>query len=392
MANGMKRRRRGSSLIMAMSVMMLLSILGIGVLTMSLSAMRSASHRQSSRNAFDLAEAGVVVARQQLAEDAGYAGIGSTLFGEGEFSVTVTQPPGNFSRRVITSTGSMPSLDGSTVQRQVTEVLSVGSIHELFQYAAVSNEDLKLHREFRITSAPAAGQVRIHANDDIKAKDTIFVDGVGFAVDEIDLEDSPSFTGGTQTGVAPLAFPIVDPGLVDTLASSISVQSGDMLVNSGETVVLMGKYDGKVEVMDGGHVIVDGLVFITGEFKMNSGARISGAGTIVGLKKIKLYGDSSNTLGDSNRLAFVSMESNSHAIELNGPDPIKGLLYAPNTHHLHFKDTPLIGAVAAKSIYLHGSGEIIHDQLILLNPPPELDLIMPSDGASDIKRLYWRHD
>ena len=140
-----RTRDRGSALVMAAIVSVIVFALGAGMVALAAHQSNASNNDRRRQQAVDAALSGLVVADSALSRNAAYAGSGLQPFsgGAAEFEVTVVTDTttGAAFRRIITATAYAPSKAASSkavrTMQQVVELDAVG-----FTYGMFSETDL----------------------------------------------------------------------------------------------------------------------------------------------------------------------------------------------------------------------------------------------------------
>src|SRR5439155_14160615 len=105
------RGENGSSLVMAVAVMLIVFTLGAVWLALADHQSGASVHDRDRQRAIDAANAGLVVAASALATNPSYTGTAVTAFpgGAAEYQVNVSVDASDSTRRVVTSTGYAPN-------------------------------------------------------------------------------------------------------------------------------------------------------------------------------------------------------------------------------------------------------------------------------------------
>lgn len=128
----MKRPDRGYALLSVIAVVAVLLTASVATITLVRTQLRYSADQIVTQSAYYIAEAGVERAVAQLDNDAATAGtagyvyptIPTTTFGGGSYSVTIAQDslfPGNFSRKRITSTGTLNGKQATIVAHALVQ-------------------------------------------------------------------------------------------------------------------------------------------------------------------------------------------------------------------------------------------------------------------------------
>lgn len=374
----MTKTRRGMSLITAMAVMMIISILGMGIITLALSSVRTAHHRRNSQGAFNLAEAGVTRAKRRLAGDPAHPGSSGVVLGDGTFSVSISTPAGEPDRRLLLATGRMQNLDGQYVERSVTELVRVGSNAPMWDHAVFAQKDLEIRGNPSFGSTPMPNEGHIHANRDIQIKGTPTINGETTASDDVDISGQPKFSSPPQENQPEVAFKLFDEIGTEAAAAANGTTSGDTLLETPGPHTLRGRYTGKLEIKHSVTVILDGPVWFQDEIVIN-GSVTMGDGLLVTEKKLTITG-SGITGSDALTLVSTYGSSGTVAVEISGAPTIRAGIYAYPGKIKIVGASYIIGTLAARDVCVLGNVTVQRN----------LEFSPAFGVGSGVTSLYWR--
>lgn len=206
------RTRRGSVALAALTALVIVLIIGLGLLTLGGNARLGGRHAMHLSGAQALAAAGVEYGCWQIlynGQTLPYSG--SRTLGAGRFSVTVTDNNANVAGTVqVVSTGTQ---SGDSVK--VTRVLPNGKT--VFDFALYSGKDLNMPQTVTTGSGGANGNVGANGNISMNKNGTV-VNGNATATGNINIKS----VTGTKTPNGPaVTFPAID----FTHYQSIAVQT-----------------------------------------------------------------------------------------------------------------------------------------------------------------------
>lgn len=349
------RHRRGMALIIALGVMLMVSLIGLTVISVSLSSRRMAARRQASESAFQIAEAGLSQAIDRIRENGGstYSGEGPTAFGDGEFRVTATAPSGFPSRRQLIAYGQVSSVGGSMVTRRVGALVDLQS--PIWNYGVITEKTLSLSGNLVIDSAPITGRGQTHSNQDAALSNGVLVDGDLSAAGTTSVSGA-TVTGKVQSRAARVPFPRVDEVWLRSQATTLGTTVGNVSYSSG-TCVLGGVLVGDLKLSSSARLVIDRILWVTGSVDL-SGWSYAGDGVLIAEGPIHLSGGDGFTGSESSNLAIIGLQtegSKSAAITIDGQAKVRGGLFAPKGTVSLSGQTTIFGSLAARQ--LSGTGQ-----------------------------------
>lgn len=367
---------RGSALVVAMSMMLMLSMLGVSVLNTTLSSNRMAVHRRDREAAFEIAEAGLAHAIRQLQKKDGrtYAGEGPVQFGAGTFRIEVTTPPDMLSRRRVISYGQVTSLGDAPLEQRVGAMVDLQS--PVWTYSILTEKDMSLEGELRTDSTPITARGDVHSNQDLTITNGVTVDGRASAVGTTTVS-SATVTGGTRSGSDKVPLPKFNKSAVRAEAEAQGVTYGDMAFSSG-TRVLGGVIVGNLTVESTARLVVDRVLWVTGTLRL-AGQSYGGDGLLVAEGAVYLAGGTGFTGSETNHLAIVGLANDSTkpdktkvpALTIEGKAQVRGGILAPNGTVAFSGEGRVWGSIASRELAAAGKAHVTC--INNFEAPPQLD-------------------
>jgi hypothetical protein len=334
------------------------TVLGLSVLTTSMSSNRLAAIRRDRAIAFDLAEAGLSHAVATLRTTPTYTGQANTSFGSGFFRVAVTTPAANSNLRNVVATGRVVSVNGAFIEQSVTGNVSVFAPHPVWKYAIITEQPLTFVDRVKINSTPITNQGHVHSNTSLSLG-SIQLNGRASSAGPINTGTTTPTLGSIAHGPR-VELPTIDKDALLAAATAKGVTTGNVAASSG-TVTLRGKIVGNVNITGNQtNVIIDGPVWVTGTIAL-SGRSWTGNGAMVAEGTITISTATSSIAPSIIDLAMCSFSTSSSAIFINitnnsGGVNVRGAMFAPNGGVRVLGMTSILGSIVAKSAALDGQG------------------------------------
>jgi hypothetical protein len=369
--------RRGSALAMVLPMTLVLSMLGLTMISSSLSSTRLSRHRHNSAAAFELAEAGFNHSVRTMRSNKNYSGQENTSLGSGTFRVTVSTPTADWNKKWVVATGRVKSLGESYVEKSVRGLADFQS--PVWDYAIVTKQALNLAGNVTINSSPNLGVGNIHSNTSVTVGSNPIVNGRATSAGA--LSATGLVTGGTQSNAPAVPFPTVDTAGLLAEAEARGTMVGDRSYSSG-TTILSGKLVGNLATSSTARPQIDGILWVTGNVDLAGQAWV-GDGTLICEGRMTISGGSGFTGAETNSLALVclssSLSTSSPAVSISGNSVIRGPIYAPNGMTTISGGPTIFGTLATNAVSLSGNPTFTRNT----------DLISPWSLASGPRVRWW---
>jgi len=277
----------------------------------------------------------------------------------------------------------------------------------MWGFAVFSDKKLDLKGGL-IDSGPRLAEGHVHTNGDIKLHKGVYIDGYLSAVGppkhkhkhKSDNGATPPppppnttpkppkkpkkpkdplhgaiVTGGYNLSADPIPFPQISRSELAALALENGEYWGDIKHEKhgdqspflppadkdekghpdkdDDVITLRGYIHGSVRIEKDAHVIIDGVVFITGKVELR-GKSYSGAGAIISDREIKIAKHENLMDMDTSKVAFVSLSKK--GIKIENDAKVGGGIYAPKGKIKVGKNAYIFGSLAGQSLDLKKSG------------------------------------
>src|SRR5579862_4433635 len=254
--------RRGYALLATMILLMVLTLMGSALITLSMNSGRLSMIRRDSEAAFNLAEAGLNHAYSMLKANSNYTGAAGTPLGAGTFDISVAPVLGQPTKRQVTSTGRVLSYGGTYVLQTVTGVIDSGSPPVMGAYAILAKGVISTSGSVTTNSSPNPGAGDIFSNTSISMTGGSTINGSAGAVGSI---TGGVVTGTTNTGAAPVTFPTLDTAALLAQAQALGTTNGDITVSGSGSQTVSGYVTGKLTSSGSSSITVNGIVYVHGD-------------------------------------------------------------------------------------------------------------------------------
>jgi len=257
-------KTKGQILVIALVVTAVLLILAVGLISITSMEYLYSNAAYKKTQAISLAEAGVEKAISELNLNTNYTGTGGTpvALGSGEFEVSVS---GTGELRTIEGTGYIPN-KASYKQKKIVKVnLMVSSELLSFRYAVqvgIGGADL---------AANSTINGNVYCNAGITGASKSQITGDAYAVTTI--SDPPAVGGSRHPGSPALAMPDLNYTFWKDEAAKGDTHEGDYTINSNTDLGPL-KINGKLIINTGATVTMQGPIYATGGFEMNSNSNL----------------------------------------------------------------------------------------------------------------------
>ena len=393
----LRRRRNGSTLIVAISTLFVTAMLCVAMVAASMSSTRLSGHRRGMTQAFDLAEAGLAHAKQCLNENSSYTGGATTSFGAGTFTVSVSTPAAYPTRRQAHSIGKVVDVSGAVCQRPLTAMFDTVSNPPIFGFSVIT-KDVMTFSGGAITGSSDTpswigvgtqthkGDIQSNSSSStaVTLSGTANLDGQVDAVGGIKNSSTGTPVANFHTGVAAVPFPTVDMAAVKASIQSQYGTYGPRTVSGGGTMHVQGLIVGDLTSSGSSTVYFDGPVYVTGKIDLSGSG-----GFVYNTQNVQIIADGTvNISGSSivnvtppwNNALIASNSNNNNALVMSGSVHVVGALYAPNGGVTLSGGAALFGTVAANTFTESSSGTVIRNTTF--QAPPFM-----SNGVS---LLFWQ--
>ncbi len=362
MGNPIKKYEEGSVVVISLAVSTAILIL-LGVFMGSIVAERRRQERSyHSLQALNLAEAGVEKAIWELNNDSTPPTSGQISIagvGEGEYIITSSGDSA-----VVQATGYVPEIN-IAVERRVEESVEIQLTYYKgsFEYAIVGQGELILEDDVSFVIGD------LYCMGDIVNEDGVPVTGKGYATGTI-TGDTTAFTDGTEEGVEPISFPVVDFADYESQAT------------------VSGNVFDELTVTDDSNFEVPEVLYVKGDFTAQ-GSTLVGPGIIVAEGTIKLANSTCGASGVPVGLISASSDP-TEAIKVETNSDVYGVLYAPFGGIKVESGSTVYGCIiGGEGIGVEvkietGGGVVYQNYYDLLNLPP-----VPGSELYTFKR--WRY-
>lgn len=216
--------------------------------------------------AIQLAEAGIDYAVWYLNESAGTnpdpnptapIAVGTT----GEFIIQITDK--SPSLKTITSTGYIPNSTNPRVKKTIKIDVLIDSQQHAFHYAVQLGEGGIDMENFSIIHGTA------YSNSYINGSGNSLIDGDAYAVTTISSPD-PEITGEPYPGAEEVDLPTVNYDYWRTEAEAGGTETCPCEIDTSGDIGPK-KYDGDLSITGNAYVVMNGPVYVTGNFSMSLG-------------------------------------------------------------------------------------------------------------------------
>lgn len=357
-------RRRGYALLSTLIMVSFLVMLGGAVIAMATTSARVTNQRVYGKAALALAQGVLDQAVAELTNDDAYTGFNGLTFAGGTVSATITDEGSG--QKSVTATASVATRTGS-ITRRVKAYLNTGPVAPIFYRAIAAKTSFTVGGAIDIDSYPTPHVGDVHCNADVthNGGGSGAIDGKSTASGTVTLHGSPSITGGTTSGVAPITFPEISMDLKD-MALANGITTGNVTKSDGST--LQGKINGNLTISGTSGATVNGVVWVTGTVTISG--PVSGIGTILSDSTIELNSRTYDERTDPSAVAYLTTSTSSSAITLKGNRNFKGILYAPNGRINFQGNTEFYGLAMANEVAFGGNPSITRWTDFDSNPPP----------------------
>lgn len=353
------KEESGTALIVSLMALLILSVIGVSVLSLNLGQLTVTAHDKQSLVAFNAADAGVVRAIWRLNQNEYYLGE-SAAVGEGEYDVTLETPVGYPSSRIITSTGFYPNMTNPILKRKIVANAELRPSHA-FDFAILANSGITLEDNVRIDSTPLSGQGNIHSNSNIIAEDNVYVDGMATAVGTVQSSGGSTFTQGTQNGTETVVFPTVDSATLKAQAQANGEIWGNVVVQGTTVTTLTGLIHGNLHIEDHAQVTFSGVVYVEGSITMGDRSTVTGNDVIVAEGSIKIE-DHVALSSSGVKLTLISLKTGEEAIEIeDNTNTMDATLWAPYGEIVLEDHVQILGSVIGTTVDAEDGVRVIFD-------------------------------
>jgi type II secretory pathway pseudopilin PulG len=366
---GGKKNERGFILLTTYLLVSVFSILSLALFSRGATFLQAAERSQNRIVAFNMAEAGIDQAINQLAQSFSYTGTNGYVdfgsnFVEGGYQVVITSPDpaGNPNVRLIQATGFAPSNNASSRAyevRAVTSYMQLGGPDNLFEYAVFASTQIDMGGSAVVDSYDS--NLGPYGPANMKMSGDIGTDSVQDGA--IKLNGSFWLRGDLIVG------PNGDPDLV------INKVGGTSLIVDGETYASENKQNFQPQTTNAQS---SGALKITGQdiHELEAGTyhfdslNITGGGQLSLKGPTVIYVDGNVDLGgrgvmtQGNLPPNFILYANGNEVKLSGGSHLYGGIYAPNASVTTVGSAALFGALVAKDYKLNGSAVIHFDEAL----------------------------
>jgi hypothetical protein len=372
------KEESGTALIVSLMALLILSIIGVSVLSLNLGQLTVTAHDRQSLIAFNAADAGVVRAIWRLNQNAYYLGE-SAAVGGGEYNVAVETPLGYPGSRIITSTGFYPNMANPTLRRKIVANAELRPSHA-FDFAILANSGITLEDNVRIDSTPLSGQGNIHSNSNIMAEDDVYVDGMATAVGSVQSSGGSTFTQGAQDGAETVVFPAVDSAVLKAQAQANGETWGNVVVQGTTVTTLTGLIHGNLRIEDHAQVTFSGVVYVEGNIDIGDRSTITGNDAVVAEGSIKIE-DHVALSSSGVKLTLISLKTGEEAIVIeDNSNTMDATLWAPYGEVVLEDDVKILGSVIGTTV------SVEDDVMVTFDTDQRLPSAIPSSWVV----VSWR--
>ena len=349
-------RQRGYALISAMVLLLMMTLLGSALVTLSVTSDRMSIMRRDSEAAFNLAEAGFNHAYSMLQANSNYTGALGTPLGTGSFDLSVVPVFGQPTKRRVTATGTVKSFGGYNVVQSVSGVIDTAAPPIMGSYAILAKGTISSGSTITTNSAPTGAAGNIFSNTSISLTGGSTINGSAGAAGAI---TGGTVTGGNTSGASPVTFPSLDVSGLLAQAQALGTTNGNITVGAG-SVTVTGYVSGNLNTSGAGSILISGIVYVHGNVVL-SGSSYGGNGILVSDGKITLSEGDGFTGAETNSLAIVGLSAASDAMKLMGGPTVRGALYVPNGTTVVSGGSKIYGSVASNAVTMTGPSTITRD-------------------------------
>lgn len=284
--------------------------------------------------ALSLAEAGVSYGLDQLRQNSGYTGTATPIaLGDGVFTVSVSVPGGDQSRRIIDASGTV-----NGVTRQVRAFLTSG----FFRFpngAIVSNGNVRIvGSASTLTDPPTEHLANVHANRDVRITGSADIDGYVTASGTVTITGSVRCLG-QQNGAPQVQFPNEEQvSAWESEWRSIAMSGThycNITLTGSQTMTLTAPcyISGRLKAAGSAtfNISGSGVVFVEGDIQLTGSSKIRNSAILVAKGTIDITGSHGYVAtGSPNTVALVSLSTASSAIRITGSGTadVQGFIYA----------------------------------------------------------------
>lgn len=392
---------RGAALVIALTIVVVLSVLGTGFVVRTITENRVAQKHASSTQAFWLADAGVQMATWQMTSNscAGFVQCGTanvctsctscgagdkcltgTLGSNGDYDVTL-----NNTNTLITSTGSYPSRTAlNRVRRNVQVTVSGGA---LFSHAVFAQNSISLSNN--VTTDSYDSSAGIYGGANVGANGSIGTNGTGAGTVAIGANvsvqgNASTGAGGTVTAGANSTISGSTTHANNVTLSSVTVPSAlTGLTDSGTisttTTISTGDYKySSVNLSNNKTLTINGNVrmYLTGASAFSTGNNVTlnisaGSSLTVYSNGVINFDNNSvinNVSKKPDKFLIYSAYTGANGVLISNNGSIYSAIYAPETNIAISNNASLFGSVVGKTVSASNNASLHYDQALSAIP------------------------